>query len=124
MMTWTVLFHPDFREELRTFAEPVREELVAAIYHVVNNGGPNVGRPYVDTLEGSKYFNMKELRFLADNGVWRAAFAFDPKRRAVVFVAGNKTAKNQRRFYLDLIRIADLRYADHLEEVEREGNAP
>jgi hypothetical protein len=40
--------------------------------------GPNLGRPHVDTLEGSSHPNMKELRFNADGGVWRFAFAFDP----------------------------------------------
>jgi len=42
------------------------------------------GRPRVDTLNGSKHANMKELRF---DGVWRAAFAFNPKCDAIIFVA-------------------------------------
>jgi hypothetical protein len=41
--------------------------------------GPNLGRPNVDTLEGSDFANMKELRFRLD-GLWRFAFAFDPKQ--------------------------------------------
>src|SRR3546814_4259362 len=36
--------------------------------------------PHADTLGGSKHTNMKELRFNADGGVWRVAFAFDPER--------------------------------------------
>lgn len=54
-----------------------------------------LGRPYVDTLEGSKYPNMKELRFTADDGVWRVAFAFDPQREAIVLVAGDKAGVAQ-----------------------------
>jgi len=42
--------------------------------------GPSLGRPEVDTLNDAKYANMKELRFRADGGVWRAAFALDPQR--------------------------------------------
>ena len=50
--------------------------------------GPSLGRPTVDTLNGSRHTNMKELRFTAPGGVWRVAFAFDPKRKAILFVAG------------------------------------
>ncbi|HVH75297.1 MAG TPA: type II toxin-antitoxin system RelE/ParE family toxin [Stellaceae bacterium] len=39
----------------------------------------------------SKHANMKKLRFEASNGEWRAAFAFDPRRRAILLVAGGKT---------------------------------
>ena len=47
--------------------------------------GPQLGRPRVDTLKGSRHANMKELRFDAAGGVWRVAFAFDPKRKAVLW---------------------------------------
>jgi hypothetical protein len=74
-----------------------------------------LGRPHVDTLKGSKHANMKELRFEADGGVWRVAFAFDPKRRAVILVAGDKVGVAQARFYKALIAKADRRFAEHLE---------
>ncbi len=45
---------------------------------------PQLGRPRVDTLKGSRHANMKELRFDAADGVWRFAFAFDPKRKGIV----------------------------------------
>lgn len=44
--------------------------------------------------------NLKELRFDAADGVWRVAFAFDPTRRAVPLVAGDKAGQSTRRFYL------------------------
>ena len=72
-----------------------------------------MGRPKVDTLNGSQYPNMKELRFQAE-GAWRFAFAFDPQRRAVVLVGGNKEGVNERRFYQDLIRVADGRFAQYI----------
>jgi hypothetical protein len=65
---------------------------------------PTLRRPRVDTLEGSRHANLKELRFDAAGGVWRVAFAFDPTRRAVLLVAGDKTGKGTRRFYRSLIR--------------------
>ncbi len=66
----------------------------------------------VDTLKGSKYSNMKELRFNANHGVWRVAFAYGPKRQAILLIAGNKAGVNEKKFYKDLIRKADDRFFD------------
>ena len=57
---------------------------------------------------------MKELRFTADNGVWRVAYAFDPKRQAIMLVAGDKSGVSQKRFYKNLIKKADQRFDVHL----------
>jgi hypothetical protein len=57
---------------------------------------------------------MKELRFSAVDGVWRVAFAFDPKRKAILLVAGDKSGVSEKRFYRELIRKADDRFDDHL----------
>ncbi len=70
------------------------------------------------TLKGSKFSNMKELRFEADNGVWRLAYAFDPRRKAILLVAGDKSGVAQGRFYKALIRRADARFAEHLRNVK------
>jgi hypothetical protein len=63
---------------------------------------------------------MKELRFDADNGVWRVAFAFDPKRQAVLLVAGDKSGASQKRFYKQLIQKADERFTEWLERQKGE----
>lgn len=76
--------------------------------------GPDLGRPTVDTLAGSRYPNMKELRFSWEGGAWRVAFAFDPLRRAILLAGGNKRGADQRRFYQSLITVADARYESHL----------
>ena len=57
---------------------------------------------------------MKELRFDADDGVWRVAFAFDPTRKAILLVAGDKAGVAQKRFYKALIARADRRFAAHV----------
>jgi len=63
--------------------------------------GPRLSRPHADTLAGAKHANMKELRAdTADRVLW-IAFAFDPERKAVLLVAGNKTGVSQKRFYID-----------------------
>lgn len=68
----------------------------------------------MDTLNGSGHANMKELRFNAADGVWRAAFAFDPKRKAIVLVAGDKSGGSEKLFYRNLIAKADARFDAHL----------
>lgn len=67
----------------------------------------------MDTLKGSRYAKMKELRFSAVGGEWRVAFAFDPKRNAILLVAGDKSGGVERRFYRELIRKADERFDIH-----------
>lgn len=57
---------------------------------------------------------MKELRFDADDGVWRVAFAFDPERKAILLAAGDKSGVTETRFYRRLISLADDRFDDHL----------
>lgn len=114
MVSWTVLFHPVFDREFQALSEAVQDELLAHA-KLLELLGPTVGRPRVDTLNGSRHANMKELRFDADNGVWRVAFAFDTKRQAILLVAGDKSGGGEKRFYRQLIRTADKRFDDHLE---------
>jgi len=116
-MTWTVDIHPDFELEFQALSLSVQKELFAKV-KLLEEFGPQLKRPHADTLEGSMYDNMKELRFNADRGVWRIAFAFDPKREAILLVAGDKAGKPQKRFYKDLIKKADQRFDHHLKSKE------
>jgi hypothetical protein len=113
-MNWTVLYHDAFVPEFEALSDAVQDELLALV-ELLMVYGPKLGRPHADTLSGSRHANMKELRFKADDGVWRVAFAFDPKRRAIVLVAGDKGGVAQKRFYKTLITKADARFSGHLE---------
>lgn len=115
-MQWTVLFHPDFIDEAHGFPAEAQDEF-AALIRVLQQLGPHLKRPRCDTLNGSKHANMKELRFNAADGVWRVAFAFDPDRQAVLLVGGDKSGVSQKRFYDALIRRADKRFDDWLEDL-------
>ena len=53
-------------------------------------------------------------------GAWRVAFAFDPRRRAVLLVGADKDGADQKRFYKRLLLLADVRYDDHLSSLEQE----
>jgi hypothetical protein len=119
-VTWQVEFHPAFSVEFDALTQEVQDELRAHA-GVLEMFGPQLGRPRVDTLKGSQYPNMKELRFDAADGVWRVAFAFDPHRHAVLLVAGDKMGISKKQFYRNLIRLADLRFADHLSRATRQA---
>lgn len=62
---------------------------------------------------------MKELRFDAADGVWRVAFAFDPKRKAILLVAGDKSGVSEKKFYKRLIAKADHRLDAHLARLKQ-----
>ena len=117
---WRVVLHVEFAAEYRALPETVQDELVALTVNL-SEKGPLLSRPLVDALNGSRHANMKELRFRAEGGVWRIAFAFDPERKAVLLVAGNKAGISQRRFYRDLIEVADRRLDRHLQSLQIQG---
>ncbi len=105
-----MLFQEDFAAEFAEFEEPVQLELRAMVGHLAKFG-PTAKRPQVDTLKGSKIANLKEFRFSASGGVWRVAFAFDVKRRAIVLAAGDKSGVSSAAFYKRLIKTAEKRMA-------------
>ena len=117
-MKWQVSFHEDFEAEFDALDEAVQDEMLAHA-KLLEQFGPQLGRPRVDTLNGSRHANMKELRFEADNGVWRVAFAFDPKRQAVLLVAGDKSGGSEKRFYRQLIAKADERLSGYLSRLKK-----
>jgi hypothetical protein len=113
-MAWAVLYHDAFVPEMAALPAVVQDSILT-MAELLMLSGPTLGRPHVDTLSGSKHANMKELRFNAADGVWRVAFAFDPDRRAIILVAGDKAGVAQKRFYKTMIAKADARFTDHLE---------
>ena len=114
---WEVDLHDDFVPEYRDLEEEVQDELLALI-ELLEKFGPRLGRPRADTLNGSRHSKMKELRFAAADGAWRVAFAFDPNRKAILLVAGDKSGGSQKRFYRRLIGIADQRFDAHLSRLK------
>jgi hypothetical protein len=115
---WEVQLSDEFAEEFKEFSTQVQDETYSLI-RLLQHFGPQLGRPRVDTLKGSKHANMKELRFDADGGVWRLAFAFDSTRSAILLVGADKSGGSEKRFYRELIRKADRRFDAHLKSIEK-----
>jgi hypothetical protein len=113
------LINDDFVPEYRDLHKDVQDELLACI-ELLEQFGPQLGRPRADTLNDSRHANIKELRFDAADGVWRVAFAFDPNRKAILLVAGGKSGIGEKRFYRQLIDKADARFDAHLAKIKRQ----
>jgi hypothetical protein len=116
---WEVDLHDDFVPEYRDLHKDVQDELLACI-ELLEQFGPQLGRPRADTLNDSRHANIKELRFDAADGAWRVAFAFDPNRKAILLVAGGKSGIGEKRFYRQLIDKADARFDAHLAKIKRQ----
>ena len=112
-MSWRVQIAEEFEPEFFAL-QPEVQDAILTITRLLRQFGPQLGRPQVDTLNGSRHANMKEMRLSAAGGEWRVAFAFDPVRRAMLLVAGDKSGGSGRRFYRELIRKADERFDRHL----------
>jgi hypothetical protein len=80
--------------------------------------GPTLARPYADTLKGSGYSNMKELRVQHEGRPYRVLSAFDPRRKPYLILGGEKTGDDD--WYVTAIRKADGIFARHLEETGEE----
>lgn len=98
---------------------------IGAAVEILAEHGPGLGRPLVDTVVGSRHNNMKELRpGSAGRTELRLLFAFDPRRVAVLLVAGDKAGR-WKRWYRESIPLADDGFDEHLakltEEDEEEG---
>lgn len=119
MDEWRVLFHRDFVSEFRELPGEAKVAL-GVVFDLLREFGPRLGRPQVDTLKNSRHGNMKEIRVQTNDDWYRLAFAFDPRKQAVVLCGGTKGGVNSDRFYRSLIATADKRYGDWLEEHNNE----
>ncbi|MDP2288151.1 MAG: type II toxin-antitoxin system RelE/ParE family toxin [Actinomycetota bacterium] len=102
-----------------TLDEAEYDQVVAAL-QALGVDGPALGRPFVDTVKGSRHKNMKELRPRGTH--IRLLFAFDPLRQAVVLVAGDKTNR-WKQWYEENIPVADERFDAHVKQVSQQANA-
>jgi len=113
---WRVGSTVDFDVWFSALDRDAREEVAVAV-ELLKHRGPLLSRPWADTLKGSRFANMKELRVNAKRLAIRIAFAFDTKRNALLLVAGDKRGINQALFYRRLIARADALFEDHLRKL-------
>ena len=110
---WEVLLLDEVVEWFTSLPADDRDLVTAAI-DLLAAHGPMLGRPVVDHIKASRHHNMKELRpGSSGRSEIRILFAFDPRRRAVLLIAGDK-AGNWNRWYDRNTPIADDRYDEWL----------
>ena len=107
-MAWEIEIKPQAEQWLTSLGGAERQR-VGATLDRLSQVGPTLGTPWVKSIKGSRHHNMKELR----QGNQRALFAFDPQRRAVVLLGGDKTGE-WNKWYERSIPAADRMYDQHL----------
>lgn len=113
-MRWGMERTDEFEEWWKTLSKPERRQILTSI-ELLEEHGPNAGRPTVDSIRGSKHPNMKELRATP---TIRVFFAFDPRRVAVLLVGGDKAGRTKR-FYRQMVDKADKVYDAHLRRITK-----
>lgn len=111
-MPYMVLYLDDFATWLDAQEEDCRIRVIAHL-DLLQERGPLLGRPYADTLKGSKVTNLKELRVQYKTEPIRLLFAFDPKQQAVIILGGSK--QGNKRWYEEHIPIAETLFSKHLD---------
>ena len=111
---WTAITTDEFDRWFEADLSGEEREEIVAVVNLLKLFGPMLKRPHADTLKGSKYSNMKELRAKTSRSELRVAFAFDPDRQAVLLTGGDKSGIGQKAFYAQLIDRADRLFAAHL----------
>lgn len=112
-MQWTLIYHNEFIAWLDSQNEKLQDETLAHL-EMLKAAGPLLGRPHSDTLKGSSLSNLKELRFKFQRKPIRILYLFDPERRGIILLGGDKS-KNKR-WYETNIPIAEKRYKQLLED--------
>jgi hypothetical protein len=113
-MRWKTERTREFEEWWETLTVAERKRIASSL-RILEESGPNTGRPFVDSIKGSVHPNMKELR--ATHSI-RVFFAFDPRRVAILLIGGDKAGKT-RRFYRQMVARADKIYDAHLRRITK-----
>ena len=115
---WVVEYTDEFERWWRTLSEHEQIDLVAGV-ELLEQLGPQLSRPYADSVKGSRHSNMKELRTQSGGNPLRTFYAFDPRRHAILLIGGDKTGDD--RFYETMVPLADRLYDEYIDELRNEG---
>ncbi len=119
-MLWEVEYTDQFEAWWSGLTVEEQDHITAGVEHLEQQG-PSLGRPWVDTIKASRYPNMKELR--PRGGHLRILFAFDPRRAAILLLGGDKRSRWDQ-WYEETVPIADQLYDEHLDTLRQEGERP
>jgi hypothetical protein len=115
LAVWEVEFTDEFAAWWDGLTVDEQNSIADGVY-VLEESGPTLTRPQADTVRGSKYPNMRELRIQHQGRPYRVLYAFDPRRVGVLLIGGDKTGNS--RWYEEFVPKADTIYSQHLHEIE------
>jgi hypothetical protein len=117
-MQWEVEYTDEFGAWWESLTAEERDAIAYSI-GLLEQHGPNLGYPHCSDVYGSKFGNMRELRSQCKGNPYRTFYAFDPLRKAILLIGGEKTGKD--RFYKTMVPLADSIFTDYLKEIEEEN---
>jgi len=116
---WEVWVTDEWYAWFETLDNPT-QALVGHAIDRLADGGPHLGRPLVDRIQGASVHNMKELRpGSSGSSEIRVLFVFDPWRSVILLVGGDKSGR-WRDWYTTAIPEAERLYEKYLVERGRE----
>jgi hypothetical protein len=116
LVSWDVEYTNELEDWWQTLTVEEQERVAAAV-ELLEERGPNLGRPIADRIAGSSIHKLKELRPSGTN--IRILFAFGPPRAAILLLGGDKTGKWDR-WYAEAVPVAERLYEEYVEELKRE----
>lgn len=117
-MTWEVEYTDEFGEWWDSLSADEQVSVSASV-ELLEHAGPQLGFPHSSGINGSRHGHMRELRTQHQGRPLRTLYAFDPRRTAILLIAGDKTGDN--RWYAVHVPRADDLYDRHLEQLKTEG---
>lgn len=116
-MTWEVEYTDEFEAWWETLSIAAQADIAHSV-GLLEAFGISLGYPHSSLIHGSKHHHMRELRTQHQGRPYRTLYAFDPKRTAILLIAGDKTG--DKRWYETHVPIADKLYDEHLADLEKE----
>lgn len=117
-MTWEVEYTDEFEHWWNTLSEDEQTSIDASV-RLLEARGPTLGFPHSSGIESSRHSHMRELRIQHHGRPFRALYAFDPRRMAILLIGGDKTGDD--RWYENQVPIADRLYDEHIRQLRNEG---
>jgi hypothetical protein len=117
-VAWNIEATDEFQSWFASLSSSERVSIARKV-DLLEEVGPLLGRPDVDTIKGSRFSNMKELRIQHRGKPYRVLFAFDPRQTGILLIGGRKGPKN---WYQTHVALADEIYSNYLQELKKEGS--
>ena len=117
-MSWEIEYTDAFEQWWNSLIEREQEAIDASV-RLLEILGPSLKFPHSSGVNGSRHGRMRELRTQFGGRPLRTLYAFDPMRKAILLIGGDKTGND--RWYDEYAPMADDLYDEHLEELRKEG---